>query len=49
MNRQMQEFVRFLQQEVAFRAGQVRPDPSQGAIVPIRKSVVPPNPRNRRK
>jgi MerR family transcriptional regulator, heat shock protein HspR len=40
MNRQMQEFVRFIQQEVAFRAGNARPDPSQGAIVPIRR----PNP-----
>jgi MerR family transcriptional regulator/heat shock protein HspR len=40
MNRQMQEFVRFVQQEVAFRAGHAHPDASQGAIVPIRR----PNP-----
>jgi MerR family transcriptional regulator, heat shock protein HspR len=49
MNRQMQEFVRFVQQEVAFRASHAHPDPSQGALVPIRKSVVPATPRNRRK
>jgi MerR family transcriptional regulator, heat shock protein HspR len=49
MNRQMQEFVRFVQQEVAFRASQVRPDPSQGAIVPIRKSSVPANSKDKRR
>ena len=37
MNKQMQEFVRFVQQEVAFRAGQAHADPRQGAIIPIRK------------
>jgi len=37
MNRQMQEFVRFVQQEVATRVSQAQADPSQGAIVPIRK------------
>jgi MerR family transcriptional regulator/heat shock protein HspR len=41
MNRQMQEFVRFVQQEVAFRAGQAHADPSEGAIVPIRKQPAP--------
>ena len=41
MNRQMQEFVRFVQQEVEFRAGQAHADPNQGAIVPIRKHQVP--------
>lgn len=40
MNRQMQEFVRFVQQEVAMRASQAQADPSQGAIVPIRKSAI---------
>jgi MerR family transcriptional regulator, heat shock protein HspR len=49
MNRQMQEFVRFVQQEVAFRAGQAHPDASQGAIVPIRKSMAPASPKDRRK
>jgi len=38
MNRQMQEFVRFVQSEVAFRASHAHADPSQGAIVPIRKA-----------
>ncbi len=41
MNRQMQEFVRLVQQEVAFRAaGHVHVDPRQGAIIPIRKTAV---------
>jgi MerR family transcriptional regulator, heat shock protein HspR len=39
MNRQMQEFVRFVQHEVAFRASHAQADPSEGAIVPIRKSM----------
>ena len=43
MNKQMQDFVRFVQQEVAFRAGHAQADPRQGAIIPIRKSApVPP-------
>ena len=40
MNRQMQEFVRFVQQEVAFRAGHAQADASQGAIIPIRKPTI---------
>jgi MerR family transcriptional regulator/heat shock protein HspR len=40
MNRQMQDFVRFVQQEVAVRAGQGHADPRQGAIVPFRKPPV---------
>lgn len=40
MNRQMQEFVRFVQQEVAVRASQAQADPNQGAIVPIRKAAI---------
>ncbi len=40
MNRQMQDFVRFVQQEVAFRASHAHPDASQGAIVPIRKPTI---------
>ncbi len=41
MNRQMQEFVRFVHQEIANRAGHAHADPSQGAIIPMRKSMVP--------
>src|SRR5260221_14119388 len=41
MNRQMQEFVRFVQEEVAFRASNVHADPSQGAIIPMRKPSIP--------
>ena len=40
MNRQMQEFVRFVQQEVATRVSQAHADPSQGAIIPIRKQTI---------
>ena len=43
MNRQMQEFVRFVQQEIASRVAHKYPDASQGAIIPIRKQFpVPP-------
>jgi MerR family transcriptional regulator, heat shock protein HspR len=48
MNRQMQEFVRFVQQEVAFRASHAQADPRQGAIVPIRKPMSGP-PKDKRK
>src|SRR5579864_1464378 len=41
MNRQMQEFVRCVQQEVASRAGQAHADPRQGAIIPLRKPAIP--------
>src|SRR5258708_8855134 len=41
MNRQMPEFVRFVQQEVAFRASHAHADPSLRAIIPIRNSPVP--------
>jgi MerR family transcriptional regulator, heat shock protein HspR len=40
MNRQMQDFVHFVQTEVAYRAGHAHADPSQGAIVPIRKPPI---------
>ena len=40
MNRQMQEFVRFVHQEIATRASQAHADPSQGAIIPMRKPVI---------
>lgn len=48
MNRQMQEFVRFVQQEIATRVGHAHADASQGAIIPLRKPVLSPG-RNRRK
>lgn len=41
MNRQMQEFVRFVQQEIATRASQAHADASQGAIIPLRKPAAP--------
>jgi MerR family transcriptional regulator/heat shock protein HspR len=49
MNRNMQEFVRFVQQEVAFRASHAHADASQGAIIPIRRAPVPVSGKNRRK
>ncbi|HLJ86350.1 MAG TPA: helix-turn-helix transcriptional regulator [Candidatus Angelobacter sp.] len=49
MNRQMQEFVRFVQQEVTTRAGQAQADATQGAIIPIRRPVVPLSTREKRK
>src|SRR5437016_8453158 len=39
MQRQMQEFVKFVQSEVLSRAAAAHPDPSKGAIVPIRRTV----------
>jgi MerR family transcriptional regulator, heat shock protein HspR len=43
MQRQMQEFVRLIRQEVITRAhAQQSADPARGAIVPIRRHVVPP-------
>jgi MerR family transcriptional regulator/heat shock protein HspR len=41
MNRQMQEFVRFVQQEITTRASHAHADASQGAIIPIRKPAIP--------
>lgn len=40
MNRQMQGFVRFVQEEVAFRASNAHADPSQGAIIPLRRPAI---------
>jgi MerR family transcriptional regulator, heat shock protein HspR len=40
MNRQMQDFVHFVQQEVSFRASHAHADASQGAIVPVRKPTI---------
>src|SRR5215831_16028480 len=49
MNRNMQEFVRFVQNEVSFRASHAHADPSQGAIIPFRKSPTPETGKNKRK
>ncbi len=43
MQRQMQEFVAYIQKEVLTRAS-AQADPARGAIVPIRRSVAPPAP-----
>jgi len=43
MQRQMQEFVAYIQKEVLARAS-AQADPARGAIVPIRRSVAPPQP-----
>jgi len=40
MQRQIQEFVQYIQQEVLTRAGAAA-DPSKGAIVPVRRQIVP--------
>jgi MerR family transcriptional regulator, heat shock protein HspR len=42
MQRQMQEFVKFVRQEVVSRAAAHNAaDPSRGALVPVRRNVVP--------
>jgi len=41
MQRQIQEFVQYIQQEVLTRATAAA-DPAKGAIVPVRKPIVPP-------
>jgi MerR family transcriptional regulator/heat shock protein HspR len=43
MQRQMQEFVVYIQKEVLTR-GAAQADPARGAIVPIRRSATPPQP-----
>jgi MerR family transcriptional regulator/heat shock protein HspR len=40
MNRKMQDFVRFVQDEVSYRASHAQTDPSKGAIVPLRKPTI---------
>jgi len=40
MQRQIQDFVKYIQQEVLSRANAAN-DPSRGAIVPIRRPVPP--------
>ncbi|HKF21204.1 MAG TPA: helix-turn-helix transcriptional regulator [Candidatus Angelobacter sp.] len=49
MNRNMQEFVRFVQQEVAFRASHAHADPNQGAMIPFRRPPAPLSGKNKRK
>jgi MerR family transcriptional regulator/heat shock protein HspR len=49
MNRKMQEFVRFVQDEVAFRASNAHADPSKGAIIPLRKPAINVPLRDRKK
>jgi MerR family transcriptional regulator/heat shock protein HspR len=40
MQRQMADFISYVRNEVVARAQHVRADPGQGAIVPIRRSIV---------
>src|SRR5271170_1156214 len=47
MQHQIQEFVQYIQHEVLARASAA--DPSKGAIVPLRRTVVPPAESSRRK
>jgi MerR family transcriptional regulator/heat shock protein HspR len=47
MQRQMHDFVQYIQQEVMARAHGVHPD--RGAIVPIRRAVAEPEPTKARK
>lgn len=42
MNRQMAEFFNYVQQQVMSRSQVVHPEASKGAIVPIRRHVIPP-------
>ncbi|MBS1853322.1 MAG: helix-turn-helix transcriptional regulator [Acidobacteria bacterium] len=48
MQRQIQDFVQYIQQEVLTRATAAA-DPAKGAIVPIRRPVVAPPPPAKRK
>jgi MerR family transcriptional regulator/heat shock protein HspR len=48
MQRQIQDFVQYIQREVLTRATAAA-DPSKGAIVPLRRPVVPPMDSSRRK
>ena len=48
MQRQIQDFVQYIQQEVLTRATAAA-DPSKGAIVPLRRPMAPPADQARRK
>ncbi len=47
MQRQIQDFVKYIQEEVLSRASAAA-DPSKGAMVPLRRSLVPPTPTRKR-
>ena len=49
MQRQIQDFVQYIQQEVLARATAATADPSKGAIVPLRRPVMAPLDPSRRK
>jgi MerR family transcriptional regulator/heat shock protein HspR len=49
MNRKMQDFFRFVQDEVAFRASNAHTDPSKGALIPLRKPTINVTSRDRKK
>lgn len=49
MQRQMQEFVKFVQSEVFSRAAAVHSDPNKGAIIPLHRPVQIPNPREKKR
>ena len=46
MQKQMQEFVSYVQEEIMQRASAVS-DPTRGAIVPLRRSVLAPEPKKK--
>ena len=48
MQRQIQDFVKYIQQEVLTRATAAT-DPSKGAIIPLRRSMAPPTDQARKK
>ena len=48
MQRQIQEFLAYIQREVLPRAADAMADPTRGAIVPIRRVVPPPAPARAR-
>src|SRR3954451_1840033 len=48
MQRQIQDFVKYLQEEVMSRANAAN-DPSRGAIVPIRRAIVPTAPSSKKR
>ncbi|HLB90136.1 MAG TPA: helix-turn-helix transcriptional regulator [Terriglobales bacterium] len=48
MQRQIQDFVKYIQEEVLSRATAAA-DPSRGAIVPVRRSIMPPSQQTKRK
>ena len=49
MQHQIQEFVQYIQHEVLARATAAAADPSKGAIVRLRRTVIPPADSSRRK